>query len=155
MWELAIPLRVEDVEIESLKGVDLSMVVDGAISTMDKQKKRNAFYLKLFLIALGLCLWMVSPGITQDSAPEEALLGAAVENSEPASIAAPRSGEYFADVVVRITEQDAQDFGLPIEALAERWTERIAQNIDRPPVAIDVAQQLNGNENNHSQSVSK
>lgn len=30
MWELAIPLRVEDVEIESLKGVDLSMVVDGA-----------------------------------------------------------------------------------------------------------------------------
>ncbi|MEL7069408.1 MAG: mechanosensitive ion channel family protein [Cyanobacteria bacterium J06581_3] len=172
---------------------------------MEEKKKRNTFYLKLSLIGLGLCLWMASPGITQDVAPEEALPSAAVESAEPASIAAPSSGEYFADVVVRgqsifqvgslnnlsasdraaiinrriasllesadgevsvtaepvdgqklitiqannrvlmtITEQDAQDFGLPIEALAERWTERIAQNIDKPPVAIDVVQRLNG-----------
>ena len=168
---------------------------------MAGQRKKNTVYLRIFVIALLLCLWIAAPGITQ----EDVLPSAAVENTEPAAIAVPSNGEYFADVVVRgqsifqvgslnnlsasdraaiinrriasllesadgeltvtaepvesqnlitiqannrvlmtITRQDAQDFGLPIEALAERWTERIAQGLDKPPVAIDVAQRLNG-----------
>ena len=46
-------------------------------------------------------------------------------------------------VLLTVTEQDAQDFGLPLEALAEDWTERLKDSFDKPPIAIDVAQRLN------------
>ncbi len=47
-------------------------------------------------------------------------------------------------VLMTVTEQDAQDFGLPLEALADRWANQVTQSFARPPVAIDVAQRLNG-----------
>lgn len=47
-------------------------------------------------------------------------------------------------VLMTVTEQDAQDFGLSLEALAEDWAERLEQAMQKPPVAIDVAQRLNG-----------
>ncbi|MGD1857437.1 MAG: mechanosensitive ion channel family protein [Leptolyngbyaceae cyanobacterium] len=47
-------------------------------------------------------------------------------------------------VLMTVTEQDAQDFGLSLEALAEDWAERIKQAMEKPPVAIDVVQRLNG-----------
>lgn len=46
-------------------------------------------------------------------------------------------------VLMTVTGQDAQDLGLSLEELAQRWRERIAQSIDKPPVAIDVVQRLN------------
>ena len=46
-------------------------------------------------------------------------------------------------VLMTVTEQDAQDFGLPLDALAEDWTERLTDSFDKPPIAIDVAQRLN------------
>ncbi len=46
-------------------------------------------------------------------------------------------------VLMTITEQDAQDFGLPLQQLAERWADRLEQSFEKPPVAIDVAQRLN------------
>lgn len=46
-------------------------------------------------------------------------------------------------VLMTITEQDAQDLGLPLDELAQRWQERISESIHKPPVAIDVAQRLN------------
>ncbi|MGC1306374.1 MAG: mechanosensitive ion channel family protein [Phormidesmis sp.] len=47
-------------------------------------------------------------------------------------------------VLMTVTEQDAQDFGLPLETLAEDWANRLGNSFDKPPVAIDVAQRLNG-----------
>ncbi|MEM1251894.1 MAG: mechanosensitive ion channel family protein [Cyanobacteria bacterium P01_H01_bin.21] len=47
-------------------------------------------------------------------------------------------------VLMTVTEQDAQDFGLSLEALADDWAERLEQAMRKPPVAIDVVQRLNG-----------
>lgn len=46
-------------------------------------------------------------------------------------------------VLMTVTEQDAQDFGLPLEQLAERWAEQLENSFEKPPVAIDVAKRLN------------
>lgn len=46
-------------------------------------------------------------------------------------------------VLMTVTEQDAQDFGLPLEQLAEGWAERLENSFEKPPVAIDVAKRLN------------
>ena len=46
--------------------------------------------------------------------------------------------------LMSVTAQDAQDFGLPLPDLAERWRTKLQTTIDKPPVAIDVAQRLNG-----------
>ena len=46
-------------------------------------------------------------------------------------------------VLMTVTEQDAQDLGLPLETLADTWADQLTQRFDRPPVAIDVAQRLN------------
>ncbi len=47
-------------------------------------------------------------------------------------------------VLMTVTEQDAQDFGLSLAALAEDWANRLGQSFKKPPVAIDVVQRLNG-----------
>ncbi len=47
-------------------------------------------------------------------------------------------------VLMTLTQQDAQDFGLPLTALAEDWATRLDQSFEKPPVAIDVVQRLNG-----------
>lgn len=47
-------------------------------------------------------------------------------------------------VLMTVTEQDAQDFGLSLEVLAEDWANRLSQSFEKPPVAIDVVQRLNG-----------
>ena len=47
-------------------------------------------------------------------------------------------------VLMTVTQQDAQDFGLSVEALAERWAEQLNQAIKKPPLAIDVGQRLYG-----------
>ncbi|MEL6455617.1 MAG: mechanosensitive ion channel domain-containing protein [Cyanobacteria bacterium J06623_5] len=46
-------------------------------------------------------------------------------------------------VLMTVTEQDAQDLGLPLETLADTWATQLTQSFDRPPVAIDVVQRLN------------
>ena len=46
-------------------------------------------------------------------------------------------------VLLTVTEQDAQDFGLPLETLAENWTNRLENSFAKPPIAIDVVQRLN------------
>ena len=45
-------------------------------------------------------------------------------------------------VLMTVTEQDAQDFGLDVEALAQRWAERLNEALEQPPLAIDVGQRL-------------
>ncbi|MEM9809193.1 MAG: mechanosensitive ion channel domain-containing protein [Cyanobacteria bacterium P01_D01_bin.56] len=47
-------------------------------------------------------------------------------------------------VLMTVTDQDAKDFGLPLNALAEDWGNRLEQAMEKPPVAIDVVQRLNG-----------
>lgn len=46
-------------------------------------------------------------------------------------------------VLMTVTQQDAQDFGLEVEELAQIWAEQLNQALDRPPLVIDVAQRLN------------
>ncbi len=47
-------------------------------------------------------------------------------------------------VLMTITEQDAQDFGLDVEELAEKWADSLNKAINKPPLAIDVGQRLYG-----------
>lgn len=45
-------------------------------------------------------------------------------------------------VLMTVTQQDAQDFGVTVEALAQQWANRLNQAFEQPPLAIDVAQRL-------------
>ncbi|MEL7511036.1 MAG: mechanosensitive ion channel family protein [Cyanobacteria bacterium J06554_3] len=45
--------------------------------------------------------------------------------------------------LMTVTAQDAQDFGVPLDALAEDWGETLETTFEKPPVAIDVAKRLN------------
>lgn len=47
-------------------------------------------------------------------------------------------------VLMTVTQQDAEDFGLTVEALAHEWANRLNRGLDKPPLAVDVAQRLNG-----------
>ncbi|MEM7768974.1 MAG: mechanosensitive ion channel domain-containing protein [Cyanobacteria bacterium P01_A01_bin.37] len=46
-------------------------------------------------------------------------------------------------VLMTVTDQDAQDYGLSVEELAEVWGDRLTQSLQQQPLAIDVAQRLN------------
>ena len=46
-------------------------------------------------------------------------------------------------VIMTVTQQDAEDFDLSVNALAERWADQLSQALERPPLAIDVGQRLN------------
>jgi hypothetical protein len=41
-----------------------------------------------------------------------------------------------------VTQQDAQDFNLPVETLAQQWADELNQAFEQPPLAIDVGQRL-------------
>lgn len=45
-------------------------------------------------------------------------------------------------VLMTVTQQDSQDFGLELEDLAASWTNQLNQAFDQPPLAIDVGQRL-------------
>lgn len=45
-------------------------------------------------------------------------------------------------VLMTVTQQDAEDFGLSVEVLAERWATELNQALNKPPLAIDVGQRL-------------
>ena len=45
-------------------------------------------------------------------------------------------------ILMTVTEQDADDFGLSTEALAQRWKQQLDTAFDKPPLAIDVTQRL-------------
>ena len=45
-------------------------------------------------------------------------------------------------IIMTVTNQDAEDFGLSTEQLAERWAEQLNEAFDKPPLAIDVTQRL-------------
>lgn len=45
-------------------------------------------------------------------------------------------------VLMTVTQQDAQDFGLELEALAQRWADQLNEAFDKRPLAIDVGRRL-------------
>ncbi|GAB4531259.1 MAG: hypothetical protein Tsb0014_14690 [Pleurocapsa sp.] len=45
-------------------------------------------------------------------------------------------------IIMTVTQQDAEDFGLSTEELAERWAKQLNSAFDKPPLAIDVTQRL-------------
>ena len=45
-------------------------------------------------------------------------------------------------IIMTVTNQDAEDFGLSTEQLAQRWAEQLNEAFDKPPLAIDVTQRL-------------
>lgn len=47
-------------------------------------------------------------------------------------------------VIMTVTNQDAQDFGVEVDTLAERWATRLEEALQTPPLAIDVGQRLYG-----------
>lgn len=46
-------------------------------------------------------------------------------------------------VLMTVTQQDAEDYDLSVNGLAQDWADRLNQGLERPPLAIDVAQRLN------------
>lgn len=47
-------------------------------------------------------------------------------------------------VIMTVTQQDADDFGLSVDALAERWAQSLNQAFEKPSLFVDVAQRLDG-----------
>ncbi len=45
-------------------------------------------------------------------------------------------------VLMTVTQQDADDFGLTVEELAQQWADRLNQVLTQPNLAIDVLQRL-------------
>ena len=45
-------------------------------------------------------------------------------------------------ILMTVTQQDADDFGLNTEQLAERWAKQLNTAFNKPPLAIDVTQRL-------------
>lgn len=45
-------------------------------------------------------------------------------------------------ILMTVTEQDAEDFGLDTQQLAERWQQQLDTAFEKPPLAIDVTQRL-------------
>ena len=45
-------------------------------------------------------------------------------------------------ILMTVTQQDAEDFGLSTERLAERWKQQLDTAFEKPPLAIDVSQRL-------------
>ena len=45
-------------------------------------------------------------------------------------------------VLMTVTQQDAADFGISTEELAQRWAKQLNTAFDKPPLAIDVTQRL-------------
>ncbi len=45
-------------------------------------------------------------------------------------------------ILMTVTQQDAEDFGLSTEALAKRWSQQLDTAFNKPPLAIDVSQRL-------------
>lgn len=45
-------------------------------------------------------------------------------------------------ILMTVTQQDAEDFNLSTEALAERWAKQLDAAFEKPPLAIDVSQRL-------------
>ena len=45
-------------------------------------------------------------------------------------------------ILMTVTEQDAEDFGLSTEQLAQRWKQQLDTAFEKPPLAIDVTQRL-------------
>jgi len=74
-------------------------------------------------------------------AQSETLGQVTVNPDDPRQVATLRLNNR---VLMTVTQQDAQDFGLSVEALAERWAEQLEQAIKKPPLAIDVGQRLYG-----------
>lgn len=74
-------------------------------------------------------------------AQSETLGQVTVKPDDPRQVATLRLNNR---VLMTVTQQDAQDFGLSVEALSERWAEQLNQAIKKPPLAIDVGQRLYG-----------
>ena len=48
-------------------------------------------------------------------------------------------------IIMTVTQQDADDFGVEnVEQLAQQWAQSLNTAFDKPPLAIDVVQRLNG-----------
>lgn len=45
-------------------------------------------------------------------------------------------------VLMTVTQQDTEDFGLPLPELANRWAEQLDTALDKQPLFVDVAQRL-------------
>ena len=45
-------------------------------------------------------------------------------------------------ILMTVTQQDAEDFGLSTEQLAQRWKQQLDTAFEKPPLAIDVTQRL-------------
>ena len=45
-------------------------------------------------------------------------------------------------ILMTVTKQDAEDFGISTEELAQRWKQQLDTAFEKPPLAIDVTQRL-------------
>ncbi|MBD1908830.1 mechanosensitive ion channel [Funiculus sociatus GB2-A5] len=72
-------------------------------------------------------------------AQPEALGQVAVKPDDPKKIATLQVNNR---VLMTVTQQDARDFSLPVEVLAQRWARQLNRALEKPSLAIDVGQRL-------------
>ncbi|MBE9043210.1 mechanosensitive ion channel family protein [Pleurocapsales cyanobacterium LEGE 10410] len=77
----------------------------------------------------------ISSLLTQNETPERV----EIAPDNPRKIATLRVNNR---IIMTVTQQDAEDFGLTTEELAERWAQQLNTAFDKPPLAIDVTQRL-------------
>ena len=75
--------------------------------------------------------------LAQNDTPEDII----ISPDNPRKIATLRLKNR---VLMTVTQQDAEDFGISTEALAERWAKQLDTAFQKPPLAIDVTQRLYG-----------
>ena len=73
--------------------------------------------------------------LSQDETPDKV----EIAPDDPRRIATLRVNNR---ILMTVTEQDAEDFGLTTEELAERWKQQLDTAFEKPPLAIDVTQRL-------------
>ena len=77
----------------------------------------------------------ISSLLTQNETPDRV----EISPDDPRKIATLRVNNR---IIMTVTQQDAEDFGLSTEELAERWAQQLNTAFDKPPLAIDVTQRL-------------
>ena len=77
----------------------------------------------------------ISSLLTQNETPDEVK----ISPDDPRKIATLRINNR---IIMTVTQQDAEDFGISTEQLAERWARQLNTAFNKPPLAIDVTQRL-------------
>lgn len=134
--------------------VESGVLTESTAETAPTESGGDAYFADV--VVRGRPLFQIGALTDLDAASRAALINRRIasllsntEDPGPVEVQPDNSGEWATlrvnnRVIMTVTRQDADDFGLSVEGLAERWGEELNTAFDKPPFFIDVAQRLNG-----------